>query len=213
MNSLERQYIEAVTLLAHLRARNREESTAQVATITALGQAQTVAPVTASDGNDNTQIIIDNDGECEKCPPGPPGPPGPAGEPGPPGPPGPPGTSGEQGPPGPPGPPGPSGPPGNCTCQCKTVLVSSDYLAQCDDCYIGVISTGPVTITLPPDCTDGSKVIVKAEMGPPLGNRKVTIVVADDVSEHRIDGELSYVIEVPYQSVQLLFRGGHWHVI
>jgi hypothetical protein len=50
-------------------------------------------------------------------------------------------------------------------------------------------------------------------MGPPLGNRKITIKVQDDMSEHFIDGQLEYVIEVPYQSVNLICRDGSWWII
>jgi hypothetical protein len=83
-----------------------------------------------------------------------------------------------------------------------------------DDYYIGVNSNGPITITLPADCSDSCEIIVKAEMGPPLGNRKITIVPPDDDSTVTlIDGQLSYVIEVPYQSVNLICRGDNWWII
>jgi ElaB/YqjD/DUF883 family membrane-anchored ribosome-binding protein len=47
-------------------------------------------------------------------------------------------------------------------------------------------------------------------MGPPLGTRKITIVGQDDAL---IDGAEDYVIEVPYQSVNLICRGGNWWII
>ena len=47
-------------------------------------------------------------------------------------------------------------------------------------------------------------------MGPPLGNRKITIVTADDAT---IDGKDDYVIEVPYGYVRLISRGGEWYII
>jgi hypothetical protein len=89
-------------------------------------------------------------------------------------------------------------------------LVSTDYTATLDDYYIGVNSTRPVTITLPADCTDCHEIIVKAEMGPPLGNRKIIILAAEGQT---IDDETEYVMEVPYQSVHLICRGGNWHII
>lgn len=155
-------------------------------------------------------------------PPGPPGPPGPSGEQGPPGPPGPAGApgidgaqgppgpagaTGEQGPPGQPGPVGPPGPPGTCTCQCKTVLVNQDYSIAMDDCYVGVNSDSATTLILPPDCEDGHVVIVKAEMGPPLGNRKVTIITSDGST---IDGKDDLVLVVPYDVVRLICNNGDW---
>lgn len=149
----------------------------------------------------NVSVNIEDDDCDDDCPPGPPG------EQGPPGPEGPSGPQGEQGEKGDQGPPGP---PGICTCKCKSVLVSDDYTATCDDYYVGVNSDKPVTITLPENCTDCCEIIVKAEMGPPLGNRKVTVTTVDG---SYIDGADKYVMEVPYQSVNLFCRGGDWHAI
>ena len=120
------------------------------------------------------------------------------------------GATGASGSTGPAGPIGATGATGTCSCQCQAILVSQDYLAQVDDYYIGVNSLGPTTITLPnnpPDCTE---IIIKAEMGPPLGNRKVTVAAPLGST---IDGSSTYVIVVPYQSVNLLSRGGLWHII
>lgn len=170
-------------------------------------------------GND-TVIVNQGVNDEHECPTGPTGPTGPQGEPGPTGPTGPQGDSGttgptgETGPQGQPGPIGPTGPTGECTCECKTVLVSKDYAAQRDDYYIGVNSSRPVTITLPCDSTDCDQIIVKAEMGPPLGNRKITIIPCQASEPFpKIDGEDDYVIEVPYQSVHLIYRGGNWWII
>lgn len=152
-------------------------------------------------------------------PTGPMGPTGPQGDPGtsgstgptgPTGPEGPSGLPGATGPQGEPGPVGPTGPPGECTCKCKAILVSKDYYAQVDDYYIGVNSTGPVTIALPPVSGDCQEIVVKAEMGAPIGNRKVAIVTIDGSF---IDEQYIYVIEVPYQSVNLISRGGNWWII
>jgi hypothetical protein len=79
-----------------------------------------------------------------------------------------------------------------------------------DDYYIGVNSSGPVTITLPADCDDCHQIIVKAEMGAPLGNRKVTIAASNGST---IDGSADYVMEVPYESVTLLCRGSNWNIV
>jgi hypothetical protein len=148
---------------------------------------------------------------------GPEGPPGPAGEQGatgPQGPEGPPGQDGEQGPQGEPGPIGPTGATGVCGCECRRIVVSEDYNAEMDDYYIGVNSSGPVTITLPANTGNGCEIIVKAEMGPPLGNRKITILPAPDENNLvLINGEESYVMEVPYQSVRLINRNGDWWII
>jgi hypothetical protein len=47
-------------------------------------------------------------------------------------------------------------------------------------------------------------------MGPPLGNRKITIITSDGST---IDGADDYIIEVPYQSVRLICRGSEWWII
>lgn len=154
---------------------------------------------------------------------GPTGPTGPTGSNGLPGPTGPAGSStgiigptgapGDIGPTGPAGDlggTGPTGPVGNCSCKCNTVLVSADYQATSNDFYIGVNSTKPVTITLPSDCEDCCQLFIKAEMGSPLGNRKITVAASGNSD---IDGSPTYVMEVPYQSIHIICRGGTWHIV
>lgn len=157
---------------------------------------QVLSGLTVDTGPGNDTVII-NQGpkgscECPSCPPGPPGPPG------------------EQGPPGEKGEAGPPGPPGECDCECSAILVTSDYQVTSDDYYVGVNSDGPTNIILPPSPEDCQEIIVKAEMGPPLGNRKVTVTTSDGSD---IDGEPQYVMSVPYESVRLISRGGEWHII
>jgi hypothetical protein len=189
MDSVERRLIDLYNLLAQYQRNNDPD---------VLGNIQSIRTEiteilnTRGGGNDNINIVIDGDNCPDECPPGSQGPPGP------------------QGPPGEQGPPGPQGEPGVCTCKCKSILVSSDYTATCDDYYIGVNSQHPVTISLPENCTDCCEIIVKAEMCPPLGNRKITVTTSDG---SYIDGIDKYVIEVPYQSVNIICRGGDWHII
>jgi hypothetical protein len=78
------------------------------------------------------------------------------------------------------------------------------------DYYIGVDSDGPVTITLRNDVDNCTEYIVKAEMGPPLGNRKVTL---EAEAPSTIDDKETYVMTEPYESVTVVFRGGDWHVV
>ena len=203
MNSVEQQLLELKSLLTKIRSSEVNYA------IQAVQYANQTAGTSGDDIISVQQII----GDCNDCPPGPPGPQGPQGESGPPGPPGPKGESGspgESGPQGEPGPVGPPGPPGECTCECQAVLVSQNYTATLDDCYIGVNSTGPVTITLPPNPTDTQQVAIKAEMGPPIGNRKVTVITSDG---SLIDGDPSYVMTIPYESVSMIYRGGNWWAI
>lgn len=93
---------------------------------------------------------------------------------------------------------------------CNTILVSTNYESTSDDCYIGVNSSGPVTITLPLVVSDGHQIVVKAEMGAPMGNRKVTITTLDS---SLIDGQPTFVLNVPYESVHVIYRGFEWHII
>jgi hypothetical protein len=189
MDSAERRLIDLYNLLAQYQ---RSEDPNLIANIQSVRAEITEMLNTRSTGNDNINIVIDGDDCPDECPPGPPGPQGPPGPPG------------EQGPPGPPG------EPGVCTCRCKSILVTDDYTATCDDYYIGVNSNEPVTISLPENCTDCCEIIVKAEMGPPLGNRKVTVKTSDGAF---IDGADDYIITVPYGTVYVICRGGDWHII
>jgi hypothetical protein len=235
MDSLERRLVELNQALLKLSTGEKiEPHVFEQARAVLAGAAAT--SINTGPGNDTVIVnkTINKGANCDnnQGPPGPPGPPGPEGatgetgpqgprgpagpkgKPGPGGPPGPAGEAGEPGPPGPPGPAGPPGPPGNCGCRCQRILVTEDYTAQVDDYYIGVDSTGPVSITLPADCDDSCEIIVKAEMGPPLGNRKITIIPPDDDSSViLIDGKEKYVMEIPYQSVNLICRGGNWWII
>lgn len=197
MDGLERRLIELnQALLSSMQGKPADENL--------IAQAQQFlagARVDTGAGNDTIIINQGDNNDC-KCPPGPPGPPGPQG---------PAGETGAAGPQGEPGPIGPIGPPGECSCQCQAIVVSQDYTASLDDYYIGVNSTGPVTITLPADPTNCQQIVVKAEMGPPLGNRKITITTSDG---SLIDGEEEYVMEVPWQSVKLITGGDDgWYII
>ena len=142
-------------------------------------------------------------------PPGPPGPQGPPGEPGPPGEAGPqgeqgvPGTQGEQGIPGPPG-------PGTECINCSNyILTNKDYSVKPDDYYIGVNSTKPVNVILPTSPQEGKIYVIKLEMQPPVGNRKVTLKGNGKL----IDGQSSVILENAYESITIIFRGDGWYII
>ena len=203
MNALERRLVELNEALLNLSSgkASSPEMLARARQILAGGSIDT------GPGNDTVIINQQSNGVCHE---GQTGYTGSQGDQGPTGYTGSAGVSGEQGPSGEPGPIGYTGSAGECNSECQAVLVSQDYDATLDDYYIGVNSTGPVTITLPPDSSNCVEIIIKAEMGPPLGNRKITITTSDG---SLIDGETDYVIEVPYQSVNLLYRGGNWWII
>jgi len=75
------------------------------------------------------------------------------------------------------------------------------------DEYIGVNSVSAVTITLPAG-VDGRVYIIKDEHG--QGSGKITIQPPVGV---KIDNSNSYIISVPYQSVQVVYRAGNWWIM
>lgn len=179
-----------------------------------------------SNCSDNDTVVVSSGGI-----PGPEGPPGPQGEkgeqgakgekgetgatgaqgqPGPAGAVGPPGAIGPAGATGAAGPPGPQGPSGSASPVFNTVSAGSTYYATANDCYIGVDSTEPTTVYLPKSPANGRYIIVKAEMKPPLGNRKVTL---KGFAGELIDGYSEYVISVSNESVSVIFHTGQWRII
>lgn len=192
MNNIDRRLIELNDALLKLSTQKTPVDDA------VLQQAQSAVsgvtiPINTGSGND-TVVINTNDDCCKDCPPGPPGPPGEKGDPG---------DKGEK---------GDKGDPGSFSC--SKITISENYIAKCDDWYIGVSSVKPITITLPCGCDDNCEIIIKAEMGPPLGNRKITIIPCnDDSTITTIDGNLKLVLEVPYSSVRLLFNNGNWWTV
>ena len=142
------------------------------------------------------------------APAGIPGPQGPQGEPGvagPQGEPGPPGEPGPQGPQGEPGSPGPAGTFGLL----PTTNTGSSYRVKLTDCYIGVQSRDPTTITLPSAPPNGFLLIVKVEMGAPIGNRKVTIVPGNSST---IDGQEYLILQNPWEKVMLVYNNS-WYIV
>jgi|LauGreDrversion4_2_1035121.scaffolds.fasta_scaffold05552_5 hypothetical protein len=112
---------------------------------------------------------------------------------------------------GPAGPPGPMGDSGEMPeASFGTTLVSDDYGCTDDDCYLGVNSSGSITITLPTYPGDGHQIAVKLEMPTLAEGQTITIETNDDST---IDGALSYTMTEPWQAVHLFSRGGHWFIV
>jgi hypothetical protein len=82
------------------------------------------------------------------------------------------------------------------------------YTATEDDEYIGVNSASAVTITLPDSPADGRVYIIKDERG--QGSGKITIQPPVGTL---LDGKTNYVIGVPNQSIQIVYRAGGWWII
>lgn len=81
------------------------------------------------------------------------------------------------------------------------------YTATSTDEYIGVRSANATTITLPVGIP-GRVYYIKDEYG--QGGGKITIKPQNG---DLIDGKTSYIISVPYQSVNIVFRAGVWWII
>jgi hypothetical protein len=154
-------------------------------------------------------VIINYDPPSPPGPVGPPGPQGPPGEAGQQGEQGIPGPQGEQGIPGPPGPPGPSEPTKECINCSDYILTEKDYSVKSTDYYIGVKVTKPTNIILPSVPIEGKIYIIKLEMQPPVGNKKVTVKGNGKL----VDGQTSVVLENAYESITIIFRGDGWHII
>lgn len=119
------------------------------------------------------------------------------------GPAGPQGNTGPQGATGPQGPKGDMGPAGQCN-----VLISADYQVQESDWYIGVNTKKPIQITLEDFPKFGKQIIIKLEMGAPIGNRKVTVKSNTDI----IDDNSQVILQNPYESLTLVYRS-NWNII
>jgi hypothetical protein len=99
---------------------------------------------------------------------------------------------------------------GRGTCGRTTTVTTPTYYGTADEFYIGVSSDKASTIYLPAAAADGRIIIVKAEMKPPLGNRKVSITTTDD---SKIDGYESADITVSHGKMILIRNNGNWFVI
>lgn len=184
-----------------------------------------LVPIPSSLGDDDRELIISAITSTMPGQPGPPGISGPQGSEGPKGETGPQGLQGEVGPQGPRGEVGPQGPKGSKGPKGDSgsispqdlvalyrgynhnaITVSEDYQCTMDDFYIGVDSTGPVTIYLP-EVDECKIIVVKAEMGSPMRNRKILIK-----SNKMINGKDAYVLQCPHESVTLLYNK-MWYTI
>lgn len=121
-------------------------------------------------------------------------------------PPSPAGPPGPQGPPGPPGPQGPQGPPGTLANLPVQLVDAATYAALPEDYFIGVIAGTDCEITLPAS-TAGKVYIIKDALG--TANQDIITITAAST----IDGESSYVLNVPWASIGLIYNGIEWNVV
>jgi hypothetical protein len=111
----------------------------------------------------------------------------------------------EPGPEGPPGPPGPAG-----SFKILPIVITSNHEAGSPYNYIGANLAEESTLTLPLDPIDGTTYVIKLQMGPPIGNRKLKIVPQGG---SKIDGLTQLILTVPYQYVTLTYVSGEWYSI
>jgi len=91
-----------------------------------------------------------------------------------------------------------------------TTVTAATYYATVDEFYIGVSSDKASTIYLPGAAPDGKIIIVKAEMKPPLGSRKVNILTTDGST---IDGYSDASINVSHGKMTLIRNNNNWFII
>jgi hypothetical protein len=89
----------------------------------------------------------------------------------------------------------------------NVVGTTTNYAAILNDEYIGVNSGSAVTITLPAG-VDGRVYTIKDEYG--QGSGKITIKPQTGIL---IDKKTNYIINVPYQSISILYRANGWWLI
>ncbi len=89
----------------------------------------------------------------------------------------------------------------------NVIGVTGNYTATLTDEYIGVSSAAAVTISLPAG-VDGRVYTIKDEYG--QGSGKITVQPA---SGELVDGKPNYVISIPNQSVNVVFRAGSWWIV
>jgi len=91
----------------------------------------------------------------------------------------------------------------------NTYGTAVNYTITSTDEYVGITSSNAVVITLPTGI-NGRIYTIKDEYGLILPN--ITILPAL-LSGELIDGKISFPINIPYESVTLVFRAGQWHAI
>lgn len=105
---------------------------------------------------------------------------------------------------------GPKGDPGKdfdpLSFRFPTKIITTNYSATNEDCFIFVNATSNVELILPSDVLDGKLIIVKN------GGAEIVTTLKTD-SGAMVDGGFSLDISEPLESVTLLCNGGDWFVI
>jgi hypothetical protein len=197
MNDMERRLIELNDKLLELASRNVNTKEEIDEYLRALNMRHTPTTISSQPNADIINVNVFNDDDQPDC--------------------GSTGYTGSQGDIGYTGSQGDIGYTGSCSeCECDAcdipscITVHDDYDITQTDCYIGVESEEPITLTLPSGAADGKCVIIKLQMGPPIGNKKVTVLSEDACY---IDGNTSVDLKLPYESMQLVKNDNQWNII
>ncbi len=92
------------------------------------------------------------------------------------------------------------------------MVSGSSYQITETDTYIGVLSPGLITITLPPNPQNGRQIIVKDEYGDNRFDPDLQIVIVPYNLSDLIDGLEEVRIHINYGCLKFLYRNG-WHII
>lgn len=85
-------------------------------------------------------------------------------------------------------------------------IITTTYNASNEDCFLLIRSSENVDVILPDNVKDGKVIVVKN------GSDEISTTVKTD-SGAMIDGEFSFVLSEPYESLTLICNGGDWFVI
>ena len=91
-----------------------------------------------------------------------------------------------------------------------TTVTTPTYFGTDDEFYVGVSSDKATTVYLPANARDGKIIIIKAEMKPPLGCRKINILTTDGST---IDGYSDASITVSHGVKVLIRNCNNWYII
>ncbi len=91
----------------------------------------------------------------------------------------------------------------------RTAVTTATFTATMSQYYLGVNYAGNVAIALPAG-VEGKQYNIKDESGLASYTRSITVTAN---GSQKIDGAATVVLNVPYQSVSLLFGGGNWFIL
>ena len=101
--------------------------------------------------------------------------------------------------------PGPPGPPGGLIVP-VTIVATSTFTPNANEYFLGIDVNESSTITLPVSVI--GKVFIIKDVSGNAFNNPITVIA----TSHTIDGQNSYVLNVNYSSITLVFSGLEWNI-